>query len=78
MSYLEDIAGDIGQLDSYQDQQQRLRNHQGFRSNTWTTKDGQEITIKDMSDQHLLNAYKRFGREDLFKEMVVRLFEERV
>jgi hypothetical protein len=31
-----------------------------------------------MEDSHLLNAYKLSGRSDLFKEMVVRLFEARI
>jgi hypothetical protein len=78
MSYLDDIAGHLGAFESHQDQQERFSNHQDFRNNTWVTKDGQQILVKDMSDRHLLNAYKKFGRSDLFKEMVVRLFEERV
>jgi hypothetical protein len=49
--------------------------HQNFRNNTWRTKDKREVALKDMEDSHLLNAYKQSGRSDLFKEMVVRLFE---
>jgi hypothetical protein len=53
-------------------------NHGEIQENIWVTKDGRHIMIKDMNDKHLLNAYKVSGREDLFAEMVVRLFESRV
>jgi len=50
-------------------------NHAEIRENDWVTKDGTVMMIKDMTDSHLLNAYKMSGQEDLFAEMVVRLFE---
>lgn len=54
-----------------------------FRTETWETKDGRVIAIKDMSDRHLFNAYKWsqgkiLFREILFREMVLRLFEDRL
>ena len=49
-----------------------------FRTEMWTTKDGRGIAIKDMEDGHLFNAYK-YSQDDLmFREMVLRLFEERM
>lgn len=53
-------------------------NHAEIREIDWVTKDGKTVMIKDMADTHLLNAYKVSGNEDLFAEMVVRLFERRV
>jgi hypothetical protein len=52
--------------------------HSNIRMSEWNTKDGTVVFIGDMTDKHLLNAYKMFGDEDLFKEMVVRLFEEKI
>jgi hypothetical protein len=60
------------------EEREAKQEHQNFRSNTWRTKDGREVLLKDMDDAHLCNAYKYSGRNDLFKEMVVRLFEERM
>lgn len=44
----------------------------------WRQKNGDAIKVGDMTDKHLLNAYKMSNDEKLFTEMVVRLFEERV
>jgi hypothetical protein len=53
-------------------------NHAEIRETDWVTRDGSVVMIKDMVDSHLLNAYKLTGDENLFAEMVVRLFETRV
>ena len=49
-----------------------------FRTEVWTTKDGREIDIKDMEDRHLFNAYRYSQDKLLFREMVLRLFENRI
>jgi len=53
-------------------------NHAEIRETDWVTRDGSVVMIQDMVDSHLLNAYKLTGDENLFAEMVVRLFETRV
>ena len=69
---------EVALLERRQDEIHALKAHQNFRNNTWRTKEGRELAIKDMEDSHLLNAYKQSGRGDLFKEMVVRLFEAKI
>ena len=49
-----------------------------FRTEVWTTKDGREISIKDMDDKHLFNAYRHSQDRLLFREMVLRLFEAKL
>ena len=49
-----------------------------FRTEVWITKDGRRISIKDMEDSHVLNAYRLSEDDLLFREMVLRLFEQRV
>jgi len=49
--------------------------HAEIREIDWVTKNGTVVMIKDMTDMHLLNAYKATTDENLFAEMVVRLFE---
>jgi hypothetical protein len=57
----------------------KLKNpHSNVRMSEWTTKDGAVLFVGDMTDKHLLNAYRMFGDENLFKEMVVRLFEAKL
>lgn len=58
----------------YKDREAR----RNFRTEVWRTKDGREIAIRDMDDSHLLNAYKYGQSGLLFREMVLRLFEQRV
>ena len=57
------------------EEQEARRN---FRTEMWTKKDGRKIAIKDMEDSHLFNAYKHSQSALLFREMVLRLFEERL
>jgi hypothetical protein len=52
--------------------------HNDIRTDEWTMKNKSTIAIGSMIDSHLLNAYKKTGDKRLFKEMVVRLFEQRV
>ena len=49
-----------------------------FRTEVWTTKDGREIAITDMEDSHLFNAYRHSQDRLLFREMVLRLFENKL
>jgi hypothetical protein len=74
----DDLAVDAALYEQFAARLAARQAHQDFRSNTWRTKDGRSIPLKDMDDAHLCNAYKHSGRTDLFKEMVVRLFETRI
>ena len=51
---------------------------ENFRKETWVTRDKKKILISKMEDSHLWNAYKYSQDELLFREMVLRLFEERM
>jgi len=53
-------------------------NYDDIRLEEWRMKNKSTIAIGYMIDSHLLNAYKKTGDKRLFKEMVVRLFEQRV
>lgn len=44
----------------------------------WTTKDGRHLKIADMKNDHLFNAYMMSGKQELFDEMVYRLFESKI
>ena len=46
-----------------------------FRDDVWATKDGKQFTIREMSDSHLLAAFKMFGDDRFRDEMLIRLFE---
>ena len=73
-----EFGGDASLYEQRREEYEVRQRHRNFRNNTWQTKDKREIAIKDMDDSHLLNAYKMSGRNDLFKEMVVRLFEAKL
>lgn len=70
-----EFGGDAAIAERIQEDREARRN---FRTEVWTTKDGREIAIRDMDDIHLLNAYKYSQSGLLFREMVLRLFEQRV
>lgn len=46
-----------------------------FREDIWQTKDGKQFTIKQMTDKHLLAAFKMFGDDRFRDEMLIRIFE---
>ena len=73
--YYDEMAGDIALAEQAEEEREARRN---FRTEMWTTKDGREIAIRDMEDSHVLNAYKQGQDRLLFREMVLRLFEQRV
>ena len=35
----------------------------------WTTKDGHEVPIKDMTDEHLMNTINHLRRKEEFEEI---------
>ena len=51
---------------------------ENFRKEKWVTWDKKKILISKMEDGHLWNAYKYSQDEILFREMVLRLFEQRM
>ena len=44
----------------------------------WETKDGDLILISEMTNIHLLNAYKKCKDKRLQNEMLIRLFSEHI
>ncbi len=75
MSTYDEIAGDIALAEQAWEKRQASLH---FRTEMWTTKDRRQIAIKDMEDSHLFNAYRHSQSGLLFREMVLRLFEERM
>ena len=75
MSFSDDRAGDIALAEEARARRDARLN---FRTEMWTTKDGRRVAVRDMDDSHLFNAYKHSQSGLLFREMVLRLFEDRL
>ena len=74
-----EFGGDASYVEQiWEDREARREARRNFRTEVWRTKDGREIAIRDMDDSHLLNAYRHSQSGLLFREMVLRLFEERM
>jgi 4-hydroxyphenylpyruvate dioxygenase-like putative hemolysin len=73
--FYDDYCVNRAMAERYWDEKEARAN---FRTEVWTTKDGREIAIKDMEDSHLFNAYKQSQDGLLFREMVLRLFENKL
>ena len=56
----------------------RKKRFDEFRNDEWQIKDGKSIEVKDMTDHHLLAAYKMSGDKRLRDEMIIRLFENMI
>jgi hypothetical protein len=72
------LADDLDYYDPSDYYERQISPKQARQENQWQIKDGSYILIADMTDKHLFNAYMMCGSEDLFEEMVIRLFERRL